>query len=277
MLKTILVGLDGSETGKAALGLAMRWAKQYDALLVGIGCIDEPGLHGPEEFLAGPTYFERLNESLLADVRNRVEGTLSRVALRCAEAGVAFKPLEDVGTPYVQILLEAQRFDLIVLGRRTHFQFDWEKNTDVTLSRVLAESPRPVVVVPEDPGQGDTTVVVAYDGSLQAARALFAFEASGLGQGREIHVVSVAKDKKDAGRRADRAVEFLKSHGLNALAYPVGSDHRPPGVLMEMIRLCNPGLVVMGAYGQPILREFFLGSTTRSMLDTCPVPLFLSH
>ncbi len=33
----------------------------------------------------------------------------------------------------------------------------------------------------------------------------------------------------------------------------------------------------MGAYGQPSLREFFLGSVTRRMLAECPVPLFLFH
>ena len=43
MLRSILVGLDGSEHSDSALGLALRWASRYDALLVGIGCIDEPG------------------------------------------------------------------------------------------------------------------------------------------------------------------------------------------------------------------------------------------
>ena len=85
-----------------------------------------------------------------------------------------------------------------MLGRQTHFRFGWEEEPDVTLSKVLADSPRPVVAVPDEPEDGEA-VVVAYDGSLQAARALYAFEASGLGQGREIHVVSVAGDKKDAG------------------------------------------------------------------------------
>ena len=276
MLRTILVGLDGSEHSDPALGLAIRWAKRFDALLVGMGCVDEPGIHGPEEFLVGEAYFEHLNTTLLADTRRKVEGTLSRAALRCAGAGVAFKPLEDVGSPYVQILMEAQRFDLVMLGRQTHFRCGWEEEPDVTLSKVLADSPRPVVAVPGKPGDGES-VVVAYDGSLQAARALSAFEASGLGQGREIRVVSVASEKKDAAGRADRAVEFLKSHGLDAIPEPVGCDHSPAEVLLEMIRIGDPGLLVMGAYGQPVLREFFLGSTTRTMLEKGTAPMFLYH
>jgi nucleotide-binding universal stress UspA family protein len=33
----------------------------------------------------------------------------------------------------------------------------------------------------------------------------------------------------------------------------------------------------MGAYGQPVLREFFVGSVTRTALGECPIPLFLYH
>jgi nucleotide-binding universal stress UspA family protein len=33
----------------------------------------------------------------------------------------------------------------------------------------------------------------------------------------------------------------------------------------------------MGAYGQPVLREFLLGSVTRTLLAHSPIPLFLDH
>ncbi|WP_435018676.1 universal stress protein [Tundrisphaera sp. TA3] len=276
MLRSILVGLDGSDNGDSALELAIRWARRSDALLVGMGCIDEPGLHGVEEFLVGEVYFERLNAELLAEIRARVQGTLSRAALRCAEAGVAFKPLEDVGTPHARIREEAQRFDLIMLGQKTHFRFGWEGEPDTTLASVLADSPRPVVAVPGELGDGES-VMVAYDGSLQASRAVAAFRASGLGQGREIRVVSVSEARIDAARRADRAVEYLKSHGLDAVADPVESGRRPADVLLEKIRPQDVGLLVMGAYGQPALREFFIGSATRSMMGRSPVPMFLYH
>ena len=42
-------------------------------------------------------------------------------------------------------------------------------------------------------------------------------------------------------------------------------------------RRLKAGLLVMGAYGQPVLREFFLGSVTRTILEESPVPLFLYH
>ena len=100
MLKTMLVGLDGSECGDAALQLGIRWARRFEALLVGLGVVDEPGIHGAEETWLGEAYFHHINQRLTEDVRREVERTLERAALCCAEASVAFKPLEDFGTPH---------------------------------------------------------------------------------------------------------------------------------------------------------------------------------
>ncbi len=276
MLRSLLVGIDGSPESAGLMELAIKWAKQYDALLVGIGIVDEPGIHGPEEALVGSVYFEKLNDSLLRDSRRQVDQILDRCAVQCAQAGVAFKPLEDVGTPHVQILREAQRYDLILLGRSTHFRFGWDAVSDDTLPRVLAASPRPVVAVPETLPTGDT-VLVAYDGSMQAARALAVFEASGLGRDREVNVLCAHEDHKQAARNADMAVEFLRSHDLNAIPHPLTQFNSPSEAVLDMARQLEAGLLVMGAYGQPILREFFLGSVTRKVLNASPMPVFLYH
>ena len=39
----------------------------------------------------------------------------------------------------------------------------------------------------------------------------------------------------------------------------------------------DAGMLVMGAYGQSVLREFFLGSVTRMILQECRVPVFCFH
>jgi nucleotide-binding universal stress UspA family protein len=172
MLRTILAGLVGTRDSQAALALGVRWARLYDALLVGVVVIGEPGLHGPEEWILGESEFMRgvHREQLHAESR-KVEHVFEVAAIRCAAEGVAFKPLEDVGDPYTQILQEAQRYDLIVLSQTPHFQYGFDKQADDTLTRVLRAGPRPVVVVPEPTGWDDV-VVIAYDGSLQASRSL---------------------------------------------------------------------------------------------------------
>ena len=51
----------------------------------------------------------------------------------------------------------------------------------------------------------------------------------------------------------------------------------PAEVILGKIRYLEASLLVMGAYGQPVLREFFLGSVTRTVLKESPVPVFCSH
>ncbi|RUL89320.1 universal stress protein [Tautonia sociabilis] len=277
MLKTMLVGLDGSVDGDAALELAIRWASRLDAMVVGLGIVDEPGIHGAEETWLGEVYFRQINERLTEDVRRAVDRTLERAAIRCAEAKVAFKPLEDVGNPSERILVEAQRYDLILMGQRTHFRFGWEDAADDTLRRVLTENPRPVVACPRRPGPESRNVLIAFDGSVQAARALQAFQASGIGQDRQISVLCCGTDKVEAARTADRASEYLGFHGLAAKPIVLKSDRAPAREILGQLEETKAELLVMGAYGKPTLREWILGSTTRAVLKECPVPVFLFH
>ncbi|MFO0909934.1 MAG: universal stress protein [Isosphaeraceae bacterium] len=275
MLRSLMAAIDGTPASDAVLDLAIRWGRRFDALVVGMTIVDEPGLHGSEEMIAGETYFHKLNEEILGDMRRSAEQALSRAAVRCAEAGVAFKPLEEFGSPVASILNESQRFDLILLSRQTHFRAGYEAQPDGTALRVLRGSPRPVVVVPPQATLVDVPVSVAYDGSFQAASALGAFVASGLGRDAVVHILAVGADDRETSRRADRAVEFLRLHGFATETHVVKSSAAPGPILLERARALNSGLLVMGACGKPMLRELLLGSTTRTVLAETPIPLFL--
>src|SRR5947209_8421370 len=112
MLKSILVGLDGSPYSASAIELGIRWAGRHNALLVGLGVIDETMI-GPEPVPVGAGAFKReRDEALLAEARHKVEKFLEQFTLECTQAGVAFKLLEDEGLPADQIVREAQRYDL---------------------------------------------------------------------------------------------------------------------------------------------------------------------
>jgi hypothetical protein len=38
----MLIGLDGSPSSSAAVDLALRWARGFKAMLVGLGVVDQP-------------------------------------------------------------------------------------------------------------------------------------------------------------------------------------------------------------------------------------------
>ena len=195
---------------------------------------------------------------------------------RCRKAGVAVELIGDVASPHVQILLESQNHDIVLLGQRSGFEFGRERDPSQTVARIVQNCPRPVVVVPAD-SDGGESIVVAYDGSLQASRALWAFEASGLGRGARVHVLAVGADSQYATRHAERAIVFLASHGIDATPSVAVTSQSPAESIIERVESLDAGLLVMGAYGQPVLREFFIGSVTRTLLNESPVPIFCFH
>jgi nucleotide-binding universal stress UspA family protein len=277
MLRSILVGLDGSLQGDAAVELGVQWARRFDALLVGLGVIDEPAIRRPAAVpIGGASFKEHRDEALVAQARQRVGRLLEWFARRCAEAGVARRPVEAVGAPAERIMAEAQQYDLIMLGRETLFQPETRNGPFDTLHALLRSTPRPVVAVPERPPDGGP-VLVAYDGSVPAVRALQAFQELGLCGPQDVHVLSLDPDKVEAARRAGRAVEFLRLHGVAAVPHAVGSSRAPAQAILDYAARLGAGLVVMGSYGRSTLREFFLGSVTRTLLRESAVPLFLYH
>jgi nucleotide-binding universal stress UspA family protein len=175
-----------------------------------------------------------------------------------------------------EILRESQRYDLVLFGHETHFQFVDSFQPDETLWKILKREPRPVVVAPPKLDAG-SSVVVAYDGGAHADRALQAFQWSGLDTGEEVCVFSTDDDDAEAVRRADRAVEFLQLHRINAVPGAVRAVGSVAQSILAEVRQRNARLLVMGAYSHSTVREFLLGSTTKSVLKDSPVPVFLCH
>lgn len=277
MLRSLLVGLDGSPYSSTAMELGIRWAQHADALLVGLGIVDEPTIREPEPVpMGGAAYKVQRDDHRVAEARTQVKHFLGQCAQRCAEVGVACLMREETGLPAECILLQAQRYDVILLGQQTHFHFATQERADETLRTVLKSCPRPVVAVPAQLREG-RTVVIAYDGSLQAARTLQAFQAAMPSGVQDVHVVSVQAQQAEATDCVERAVEFLRWHNITAQPYALHTAAAPAQVLLEHVQQVQAGLLVMGAYGQPILREFFFGSVTHTMLEESPVPLFLYH
>jgi nucleotide-binding universal stress UspA family protein len=309
MLSSILVGLDGSDYSHSAIEVGIYLARKTGALLVGLGVVDEPTIRDAEpRFIAGGVPYAEpvLYRERIASARREVELFLSQFSLRCAEADVACKVLEDVGLPYEQIEQQAERYDLILMGQQTRFHFETQEGYDDTVRRLLKNSPRPVITVPErlnlKPDDPDHTVLVAYDGSLQAARALQAFQNCGLAGVLPTIVVSVSPEPFEAARVAERAIDYLRSHDIKAEACPITTHQATAAVLLEAAAEHKSVLIVIGGYGQSIvresfmlnwpaifwpswlwgyglsiLREFFKGSVTRTLLAESPVPLFLYH
>ncbi len=275
MLRRILVALDGSPYCERATELALRWAKQVQASLTGLGVIDEPEICAPEPVPIGGGAFKlELEETRLQEARVTIEAAVEQFRRRCQQEGIPCQGLVDVGLPVEQLTREAQRADLVVIGQQTHFRLDGEPGR--TVHALLKGPPRPVVVVPEQlPSRKN--VLVAYDGSLQASRALWAFCQLGLhALFEQFHVLTLDDDQQRGVLVSRYATEMLQLHGIDAtpqvLSLSEGSADR---MILRVAEERQAGLLVMGCYGRASLVEWFLGTTTLHVIQQSTIPLFL--
>lgn len=146
---------------------------------------------------------------------------------------------------------------------------------------VIFESGRPVIVYQS--GQADLpsaldTVLVAWDGSRSAARAL-ADALPLLAKARKVVVATVVNEKPEArAGLAAEAARHLQVHGIDAAAKDIDAAGRKIGEVLEDLAATHKAdLIVMGAYGRSRMREFILGGATEHMLHAPKRPLFLAH
>lgn len=276
MLTSLLVLLNDARSAYQASDLARHWAGTHEALCVGVTALDIEALCGEEPVpMDGMSAKEQQQQKLLEDARSRFARVRDRFQTLCTQSNVPSELLDEEGRPADVIAREAQRCDLVLVDRPPSRDVLGGLSSDQLIG-IVKHCPRPLVVVPDRPSTAKD-VVIAYDGSLPAARAVQAFAQSELATNRQVHVVGIAEHFVTATRRVDRAVAFLKRHKIAADAVPITSPDDPADVLRDHIANYPTGLLVMGTFGQSYLREMIFGSVTRRLLEHCPVPVFLSH
>lgn len=277
MLRSLLVGLDGSAHSASAVAFGVRLARLFHARLAGVAVVDEPGITAAEAVPMGASYFKaERDEQELADARKKAAAFLEKFEIQCSADGAAASTLVLTGDPPEVLLQEARRHDLILLGIETYFRHETQDAPCNTLDHVLHSPPRPVIAVPEKLLDGET-VVIGFDNSVEAARTLGAYVATGLAAKYENVVLTIDEDQEEANRTARAAADYLALHGAAVKVRAVETRIDPGPTLVEHSAQLKAQLLVMGAFGQSMLREFVFGSTTRTVLRGSKVPVMMFH
>ena len=279
MMKEFLVCLEGSPSSEVATRLAIDVARACDAKLVGLAIIDEPDIRaGAVTSIGGASFKRDRDETLVADARKNAADWVALFERRCREAGIESRSLEVVGRPAESILEEMENHQLTVIGRGANFRFETERDDTETRDAVLRGATSPVLLVPEtaNPELG-SIVLVAYDGSGAAKRALTSFAASGLARSRQVHVATVDDNGVVARQMAEQAAEMLRAVNVRATPHNIVSVLSNVEALFKLAADLQAGLMVMGTFTRSRLRELFSGSVTRGLIEQTQIPLYLQH
>lgn len=111
-------------------------------------------------------------------------------------------------------------------------------------------------------------MLVAFDGSASARRAIGRMAQSPVFEGLEITVLHAQNAHGPIGARMDEAVA-----GLTAVPRVVRGE--PDEVLGSTVASDGFDLLVMGAYGHSRIRSLIIGSTTTAMVQAATIPVLL--
>ncbi len=167
--------------------------------------------------------------------------------------------------------------DIIVLGRPGA---DPENVAPATVEAAIHECARAVMIAPPNPGSsGFDSVIVAWNGSFQAARAV-EYSLPFLAKATAVTILVVGSTPDDVG--AAYLARNLGRHGLkteiDAIDPGVVSGRARGRALLDYTHGKGADLLVMGAYGRGQVLSFLgMGGATGKVISSCRVPLLMAH
>jgi nucleotide-binding universal stress UspA family protein len=173
-------------------------------------------------------------------------------------------------------LEEAAYADLLVVGQLDDAQ-EGGAPTGFVEAMILG-SGKPTLVIPRalrTAGIGQR-VLVAWDGSTQAARALTG-SLPFLERAEQVHVVSWSRHPRSAPFSHVDVGGYLREHDISAESH---HRHATPHVAAELAALAaslQADLVVMGCYGHSRASERLFGGVSRAALAGGTVALLMAH
>lgn len=219
---------------------------------------------------------------IITSARAEAVATQKTLGKRLAQTNLAFEQRLTEGqrlTVCDQATMQARHADLTVMAR-PHAQ-DSSFRHEV-LEAVLMSSGRPVLLLPSEwvADNGIRTVFIAWNAGREAARAV-ADAAPFLAAASTIVIGTVDARPGPRGHGEAPGVDIathLARHGhavelrnLDSL----GADKA--GAILSGAKGANADLIVLGGYEHARLQQAIFGGVTRTLIDSSPIPLLLSH
>lgn len=279
-IKDILLHLDPATDMEADIAAAVQVAEANDAHLA--------ALYTAASMPAWPAYtyaglpgdvldtIETHEAKAAEDIRATYEKIVARSSLSTDFRQARVYSAEVAET----VARHARHADMLIMGQSKP-DSPRAGGSEVVEETVLAAG-RPVLVLPYvgDRSSMGTNVIVGWDGSREAARALndaLPF----MKNAKTVHVMVVNPDANAENFSelpgADISLHLAR-HGLKVeLISEKASGIDPANLILSRAADIGADMLVMGAFGHSRIRESLFGGVSRSILRQMTLPVLMSH
>lgn len=278
MLRRILIPLDPAPYASAAIEYGCYLSKLHGAEITGMVSLDIPGIEksvGPAPI--GTMYYaQKLEKMKEQNAKAHIQLLLDQFTRKCEAAGVAHREAESQGRPSDLIIEDALFYDLLIIGFRTYFHFETSDKPE-SVENILDHSITPLLMVPTrfTLGGERPKALVAYNGSLPAARALRRFVRLFKPTHFEINLWMSHKDKAVAYHYLDGAEGYLAAHGVSNVEKTWTPQDKIQAIKEKHLDWAD--LIVLGAHSKKGLVDFMVGSLSKYLIKTGKKPLLLGQ
>ena len=278
-MRTILVPVEGHVASQSALQTALLLARMFDGYIEGFALgPDIPNVYTIDvPVVLPPLLDEASRQDMAAQARNHFEAFMRGHGIqeRFGEpSGLSFGWQAGALQGDTFVGDYGRAFDVVVVGRPCS-----EDNGPrlATLEEALFNSGRPVLVAPpKAPSQLGGSVVIAWNGSTETARAV-SFAMPILLKAQKVTVLTV-KGGTVPGPAGEHIARTLRINGVPAQAFDVEDEGRSVGeAILVNAREIGADLLVKGAYTQSRLRQMIFGGPTRHLLEHSSLPMLMAH
>ena len=264
MFKTILVPIDSSDTSLVAVDYAIDLSRSYKSEIAGISIIDIKKLAGPfmrdlGTSIGGMVPYADFQQKVRQFLEDTARAALDELEGKCNSASISCTRTIKEGVVSKEIVESAKRCDMVVMGMAGEHAFWRDAFLGSNLESVVRQTHKPVMVTPEN-FKKVTKILIAYDGSTFATRALIAGADIAQHMHLPLTVITVSDDKDSGENTLSQASENLKDRDItfdNVL-----KSGETVSVILDFCKEGSYDLLVMGAYGHSKIRELIIGNTT---------------
>ena len=162
---------------------------------------------------------------------------------------------------------------LLVLGLRGQVHANQKSQLGAKLEAVIRSLHHPMLIV-NDNFETPENIMLAYDGSKAADKALNMVSTSPIFKGTVCHLACVSNNKTNAAKLLNHATPKLREHE-NVEVIAITLKGNAIKMLCDYQQQHNIDLTIMGAFSHTRLHDLILGSITHKMLINAKKPLLL--
>jgi len=276
MIKRILVGLAGTTFTPVAIQRAVALARAHGAEVTGVTMLDPRRLGSRAQPAPAETGRAAQHSNRpVAGSPASVEESIERLEQSCREASVKCRLLRESGDAFTAFIDAARYHDVIVFGLGSVLKYAFPgDDPHGQLIRLIGAGVRPLIAVSEE-YRSISRVLIAYNGSMESAKAMKRFVQMRLWPEAELKVMTFNPSDERAYDLLSAADEYCRAHGFRVCHQSNPGD--PKVLLLPAATLWQADMIVMGNSARGVLLRKVLGDTLLATLAETRIPLFLAQ